>query len=114
MKLTNFPFKNIMHGDAYFWMSLMLNDLHPTYKIETKIFFFFMLQKQSPTVFCKKGFLENFKKFTRKHLCQSLFFNKCHKASKDSYHKSLKASQKYSQGISTSQTAIGKQQQKSY
>ena len=40
MKLTNFPFKNIMHGDAYFWMSLMLNDLHPTYKIETKIIFF--------------------------------------------------------------------------
>ena len=27
-------------------------------------------------VFCKKGFLRNFAKFTRKHLCQSLFFNK--------------------------------------
>ena len=24
---------------------------------------------------CKKGFLKNFAKFTRKHLCQSLFFN---------------------------------------
>ena len=27
-------------------------------------------------VFCKKGVLRNFAKFTRKHLCQSLFFNK--------------------------------------
>ena len=27
-------------------------------------------------VFCKKGALKNFAKCTRKHLCQSLFFNK--------------------------------------
>ena len=27
-------------------------------------------------VFHKKGVLRNFAKFTRKHLCQSLFFNK--------------------------------------
>ena len=27
-------------------------------------------------VFCKKGVLRNFAKFTRKHLCQSLFFDK--------------------------------------
>ena len=29
-----------------------------------------------PEVFCKKDFLRNFTKFTGKHLCQSLFFNK--------------------------------------
>ena len=29
-----------------------------------------------PEVFCKKGVLKNFAKFTRKHLCQSLFLNK--------------------------------------
>ena len=30
--------------------------------------------KQSrPEVFCKKGVLENCRKFTRKHLCQSIF-----------------------------------------
>ena len=29
-----------------------------------------------PEVFCKKGALRNFTKFTGKHLCQSLFFNK--------------------------------------
>ena len=33
------------------------------------------LQKQPPEVFCKKGVLRNFTKFTGKHLCQSLFFN---------------------------------------
>ena len=27
-------------------------------------------------MFCKKGILRNFAKFTGKHLCQSLFFNK--------------------------------------
>ena len=27
-------------------------------------------------MFCEKGALKNFAKFTRKHLCQSLFFNK--------------------------------------
>ena len=29
-----------------------------------------------PEVFCKKGVLRNYTKFTGKHLCQSLFFNK--------------------------------------
>ena len=33
-------------------------------------------QKQPPEVFYKKGILKNFAKFTGKHLCQSLFFNK--------------------------------------
>ena len=29
-----------------------------------------------PEEFCKKGAVRNFAKFTGKHLCQSLFFNK--------------------------------------
>ena len=29
-----------------------------------------------PEVFCKKVVLRNFAKFTGKHLCQSVFFNK--------------------------------------
>ena len=33
-------------------------------------------QKQPPEVFLRKGVLRNFAKFTGKHLCQSLFFNK--------------------------------------
>ena len=32
--------------------------------------------EQSPEVFYKKGVLKNFAKFTGKHLCQSLSFNK--------------------------------------
>ena len=34
------------------------------------------MQKQPPEVFYKKAVLENFAKFTGKHLCQSSFFNK--------------------------------------
>ena len=33
-------------------------------------------QEQPPEVFCKKGVLKNFAKFTGKHLYQSLIFNK--------------------------------------
>ena len=33
-------------------------------------------QKQSPGMFSKKSVLKNFGKFTRKQLCQSLFFSK--------------------------------------
>ena len=36
----------------------------------------YMWQKQLTKVFCKKDVLGNFTKFTGKHLCQSLFFNK--------------------------------------
>ena len=34
-----------------------------------------IVRNSRPEVFCKKGVLWNFAKFTRKHLCQSLFFN---------------------------------------
>ena len=37
---------------------------------------YLQVQKQSPKVVFKKGALRNFEKFTGKHLCQSLFFNK--------------------------------------
>ena len=35
-----------------------------------------ILKSSRPEVFCKKGVLRNFTKFTGKHLCRSLFFNK--------------------------------------
>ena len=38
------------------------------------ILFYYALSR--PDVFCEKGVLRNFLKFTVKHLCQSLFFNK--------------------------------------
>ena len=44
---------------------------------ECKISIFFKTYRSSrPEVFCEKGFLRNFTKFTEKHLCQSLFLNK--------------------------------------
>ena len=35
-----------------------------------------LCRNSDPDVFCKKGVFGNFTKFTRKHLGQSLFFNK--------------------------------------
>ena len=35
-----------------------------------------MNRSSRPEVFCEKGVLRNFSKFTGNHLCQSLFFNK--------------------------------------
>ena len=35
-----------------------------------------LIRKQTPEVFCRKGVLRNFAKFTGKYLCHSLFFNK--------------------------------------
>ena len=34
------------------------------------------VRSSRPEVFCKKGVLRNFAKFTGKHLCKRLFFNK--------------------------------------
>ena len=38
--------------------------------------FLIIVRSSRPDVFCKKGVLRNFTKFTGKHLCQSLYFNK--------------------------------------
>ena len=38
--------------------------------------YLFFFRSNRPEVFCKKGALRNFIKFTGKHLCQSLIFNK--------------------------------------
>ena len=35
-----------------------------------------ILRSSRPDVFCEKSVLRNFEKFTGKHLCQDLFFNK--------------------------------------
>ena len=39
-------------------------------------FFKWVGQKQPPEVFCRKGVLRNFAKFTVKHLRQGIFLNK--------------------------------------
>ena len=58
---------------------LILNMIFPYLRFLQNIWnwvIFLQYQKQSPDVFCKKGVLRNFSKFTGKHLCQGLFFNK--------------------------------------
>ena len=45
-------------------------------KIIVDVEFHFLFRSSSPDVFCEKGVLRNFAKFTGKHLCQSLVFNK--------------------------------------
>ena len=48
--------------------------------VKFKLFFYilnnFFYKSSRLEVFCKKGVLKNFAKFTEKHLCQSIFFNK--------------------------------------
>ena len=48
---------------------------------------FTTVQKQPPEVFCEKGVLRNYTKFTGRHLCQSLFFNKAGKRDSGSFVK---------------------------
>ena len=61
-----FIHKNIFHerhkGQNHWWILYIKQ--HQKYR------------SSRPEVFCKKGVLRNFAKFTRKHLCQSLFFKK--------------------------------------
>ena len=47
------------------------------FTVKFELVFVLTLDKSSrPDVLCEKGVLRNFAKFTRKHLCQSLFFKK--------------------------------------
>ena len=58
-----------MYGVIYYRYHLTIFATKFSHRCLTK-------QKQPPEVFCKKGVLRNFAKFTGKHLCQSLFFDK--------------------------------------
>ena len=42
--------------------------------MNAEIFVCVLVKSSRPEVFCKKGVLRNFTKFTGKHLCQGLFF----------------------------------------
>ena len=44
-------------------------------RVQSK-YFFKTYRSSHPKVFCKKGVVRNFTKFTGKHLCQSLYFKK--------------------------------------
>ena len=59
------------HAFRLFLISTYLFILIHTY------LFILVFRSSRQEVFCKKGVLRNFAKFTGKHLCQSLFFNRC-------------------------------------
>ena len=58
---------------------------HGTFK--SNIFSFISFRSSRPEVFYKKGVLRNFVKFTGKHLCLTLFFNKVFLLEKRPWHK---------------------------
>ena len=71
--LTKFPSDKVnVTKNAHFFLSRA-----PTHHSFTFHLLLLLIIRSSRTeVFCKKVILRNFKKFTGKHLCQSLFFNK--------------------------------------
>ena len=76
MSLSRVP-KRVSFGSdtfQYFYKRFtLINKKSPNFLIlQTKVPF----RNSRPEVFCKKDGLRNFSKFARKHLCQSLFFNK--------------------------------------
>ena len=58
----------------FFWIFFWLGIIVSSFIIVGYVWQIF--RSSRPEVFCKKGALKNFAKFTGKHLCQSLFFNK--------------------------------------
>ena len=84
---------------GHFLSSDNLNERAKNHTMSNQLHLYFPLfldqmytyRSSSPMVFCKKGVLKNFEKFTGKHLCQSLFFNKVAGSllpkSRNSYHR---------------------------
>ena len=48
----------------------------PCDNLKWRHFLYKFIRRQPSEVFCKRGVLRTFAKFTGKHLCQSIFFNK--------------------------------------
>ena len=79
--VTLFAYKYLFFPKTIFQDSLILPI--PAFKLFKKLqmrsmrnFELSAIKSSRPEVFCKKGFLRNFAKFTGKQLCQCLFFNK--------------------------------------
>ena len=59
------------------WLFQIVNPFASNEQHFRQLFIYlFFFRSNRPEVFCKKGALRNFIKFTGKHLCQSLIFNK--------------------------------------
>ena len=71
------------NAEVYVYLPRNKRDKYPISELAQPLYFpaetyYSLLKSRSscPEVFCKKGVLRNFAKFTGKQLCQSLFFNK--------------------------------------
>ena len=61
---------------AFIWSQLKFwSSSYQCFAISYFLLSQFFTRSSRPEVFCKKGVLRNFTKFTGKHLCQRLFFN---------------------------------------
>ena len=72
--MMQFVKANVRHGQNVTFVikkDLSLQSMISRYMYDINLWY---LQKQPPEVFCKKGILRNFAKFTGKHLCQRPFF----------------------------------------
>ena len=69
-----------MFGALFTLGNFFLNGVFIFLTLNENIFKWFLTanicRSSRPKVFCKKSVLRNFAKFTRKHLCQSVLFNK--------------------------------------
>ena len=52
------------------WVLILFNDLQKIYRNDFTLMIITLSRSSRPLVFCKKIVLENFIKFTRKHICQ--------------------------------------------
>ena len=83
LELTNIFLTRVLSNYLFFYMSLKtVCTISLNFFSTTMIFCDGQLQSSSctygsssPDVFCKKGVIRYFVKFTRKQLCQSLYFN---------------------------------------
>ena len=67
--IVKYVFHEILWKKYFTVYSHLKRTLDDPWKLATEV------RSSRPEVFCKKGVLRNFTKFTGKRLCQSLFFN---------------------------------------
>ena len=87
-RVLNYEIKNVLLQleEGLFWIGKFVFNIMPIrwalsfLLLIVAIFILYMTYfscwSSRPKMFCKKGVLEDLAKFTGKHLCQSLFFNK--------------------------------------
>ena len=76
IRVFNEIFNPISTSSVSFRLDYLLETVPVTNKYIEIVKVYANNQKKPPELFYEKGVLKNFPKFTGKHLCKSLFFNK--------------------------------------